>query len=107
MNKPLEQMTPQEQNFYYFKLHDANNDNRLDGLEIIAAFDHVHDEEFSHDESANSNGTHGKNSTGTERLSDAELINLIDDILKDEDLDRDGFISYDEFKYALEKEKRP
>lgn len=105
VNKPLEQMTPQEQNFYYFKLHDTNNDNRLDGLEIIAAFDHVHDEEFAYDETANGNTTDEKTANATERLPDAELINLIDDILKDEDLDRDGFISYDEFKHALEKDR--
>ncbi len=86
-------MTPEEQNFYYFKLHDTNQDNRLDGLEVIAAFDHAHEEE------------NDQNNTHTERLGDEELINLIDDILKDEDLDRDGFISYDEFKHALEKDK--
>ena len=86
-------MTAEEQNFYYFKLHDTNQDNRLDGLEVIAAFDHAHEEE------------NGENSTHYERLGDDELINLIDDILKEEDLDRDGFISYDEFKHALEKDK--
>ncbi len=90
-------MTPEEQNFYYFKLHDTNNDNRLDGLEVIAAFDHVHEEEYIHDDTSNG--------TQTERLADEELTNLVDDILKDEDLDRDGFISYEEFKHALEKEK--
>jgi Ca2+-binding EF-hand superfamily protein len=89
-------MTSEEQNFYYFKLHDTNNDNRLDGLEVIAAFDHVHEEEFSQE---------GQNNTETERLGDDELTNLVDDILKEEDLDLDGFISYEEFKRALEKDK--
>ncbi len=97
INKPTEDMTPEEQNFYYFKLHDTNNDNRLDGLEVIAAFDHVHEEEYLHDDTPNN--------TQSERLADEELTNLVDDILKDEDLDRDGFISYDEFKHALEREK--
>ena len=73
-------MTPEEQNFYYFKLHDTNNDNRLDGLEVIAAFDHVHEEEYAHDDTTNE-----QNSTQTERLADEELTNLVDDILKDED----------------------
>jgi Ca2+-binding EF-hand superfamily protein len=94
-------MTPEEQNFYYFKLHDTNNDNRLDGLEVIAAFDHVHDEEYSHDD----NNINEKNHTQIERLPDEELTNLVDDIFKDEDLDRDGFISYEEFKRALENDK--
>ena len=93
-------MTPEEQNFYYFKLHDTNNDNRLDGLEVIAAFDHVHEEEYAHDETPN-----GQNNTHVDRLADEDLTNLVDDILKDEDLDRDGYISYEEFKHALEREK--
>jgi Ca2+-binding EF-hand superfamily protein len=100
INKPTEEMTPEEQNFYYFKLHDTNNDNHLDGLEVIAAFDHVHDEEYAHEIITNE-----QNSTETERLGDDELTNLVDDILKEEDLDRDGFISYEEFKHALEKDK--
>lgn len=40
INKPKEQMTPDEQNFYYFKLHDYDNNNMLDGLELVSAFAH-------------------------------------------------------------------
>lgn len=97
INKPKEQMTPEEQNFYYFKLHDTNNDNRLDGLEIVAAFDHVHQEE-----NTNSTATDHPPPPPPDRLADEELIRLVDDILKEEDMDRDGFISYDEFKRAIE-----
>jgi Ca2+-binding EF-hand superfamily protein len=100
INKPTEEMTPEEQNFYYFKLHDTNNDNRLDGLEVIAAFDHVHEEEYAHEATID-----GQNNTVIERLDDEELTKLVDDILKEEDLDHDGFISYEEFKHALEKDK--
>ncbi|UJR25169.1 hypothetical protein I4U23_006525 [Adineta vaga] len=96
INKPKEQMTPEEQNFYYFKLHDTNNDNRLDGLEIVAAFDHVHQEENTN------NSTTVQPPTPHERLADEELIRLVDDILKEEDRDRDGYISYEEFKRAIE-----
>lgn len=95
INKSPEDMTAEEQNFYYFRLHDTNNDNRLDGLEVIAAMDHVHDESFTDEQDNNQ----------TDRMPDDELINLVDDILKEEDLDRDGFISYEEFKHALEKDK--
>ena len=41
INKPKEQMTPDEQNFYYFKLHDYDNNNMLDGLELVSAFAHT------------------------------------------------------------------
>lgn len=91
-------MTPEEQNFYYFKLHDTNNDNRLDGLEVVAAFNHVHQEENSN----NSTDPNAHAPAHEDRMSDEELIRLVDDILKEEDLDHDGFISYDEFKRAIE-----
>ena len=89
-------MTPEEQNFYYFKLHDTNNDNQLDGLEVVAAFDHVHQEEN------NSTTVTDQPPPHHERLADEELIRLVDDIFKEEDLDRDGYISYEEFKRAIE-----
>jgi len=96
-------MTPEEQNFYYFKLHDTNNDNRLDGLEVVAAFDHVHQEE-------NANNTTAEQQPPPphhERLADEELMRLVDDILKEEDLNRDGYISYQEFKRAIEGNANP
>jgi hypothetical protein len=40
INKPKEQMSIDEQNFYYFKLHDYDNNNVLDGLELVTAFAH-------------------------------------------------------------------
>lgn len=40
INKPKDQMTVEEQNFYYFKLHDYDNNNMLDGLELVNAFAH-------------------------------------------------------------------
>ncbi|CAF2365934.1 unnamed protein product [Rotaria sp. Silwood2] len=97
INTPKEEMTSEQQNFYYFKLHDTNDDNRLDGLEIVAAFDHAHQEEKS-----NTNDTTGQTPPHQERLVDEELIRIVDDILKEEDLDYDGYISYEEFKRAIE-----
>jgi len=99
VNKPKEEMTPEEQNFYYFKLHDTNNDNRLDGLEVVSAFNHVD----HHDD----NGVPNNDSQATPpppvpRLADEELIRLVDDIMREEDMDKDGFISYQEFKRAIE-----
>ncbi|XP_021366738.1 multiple coagulation factor deficiency protein 2 homolog, partial [Mizuhopecten yessoensis] len=35
------QMTPQEMEFHYFRLHDTNNDTKLDGLEILSALTHM------------------------------------------------------------------
>lgn len=43
-------MTDEEKSFYYFKLHDTNNDNFLDGLEMIKAALHRHGESETHDD---------------------------------------------------------
>jgi hypothetical protein len=40
INKPKEEMSAEEQNFYYFKLHDYDNNNKLDGIELVSAFAH-------------------------------------------------------------------
>lgn len=42
--KKKEEMTDEELQFHYFKLHDFDNNNLLDGLEIVKALTHMHDE---------------------------------------------------------------
>ena len=37
-------MTDRELQFHYFKLHDFDNNNLLDGLEIVKAVKHNHDQ---------------------------------------------------------------
>ena len=37
-----EQMTEDEVQFHYFKLHDYDDNNRLDGLELVSALTHYH-----------------------------------------------------------------
>ena len=34
-DKDTSQMTPEELQFYYFKQHDYDNNNQLDGIELI------------------------------------------------------------------------
>ena len=38
--KPYEKMTLAEQNFYNFKMHDVDNNNLLDGIEMFSAISH-------------------------------------------------------------------
>lgn len=40
INKPTSEMTEEEMQFHYFKVHDYNNDNKLDGIELISALTH-------------------------------------------------------------------
>ena len=36
----VNEMSDEEKSFYYFKLHDSNNDDALDGLELLHAATH-------------------------------------------------------------------
>ena len=43
VEKPKEEMTEEELEFHYFKLHDYDGNNKLDGTEITKAITHFHD----------------------------------------------------------------
>lgn len=44
MDVPIDtsKMTEQELQFHYFKMHDADNNNKLDGCELIKSLIHWH-----------------------------------------------------------------
>ncbi|MED6232880.1 hypothetical protein ATANTOWER_003716 [Ataeniobius toweri] len=44
IDKPEKDMTPQELQLHYFKMHDYDGNNLLDGLELATAITHVHKE---------------------------------------------------------------
>ena len=74
--------------FHYFKVHDYDNNDKLDGIELANAMSHYHDEET---------GEHA------EDYSEEELAGMVDQILEEDDLNSDGFIDYPEF---IESQKR-
>lgn len=82
-DKKPEDMSEQELQFHYFKLHDTDGNNKLDGLELVHAITHYHGEMPGTD--------------GNRVLGDTELAMTIDAILKDDDKDGDGYIDYTEF----------
>ncbi|TRY88743.1 hypothetical protein DNTS_029675 [Danionella cerebrum] len=86
IEKPEAEMTPQELQLHYFKMHDYDGNNLLDGLELATAITHVHREE------------RGDN----QPMREEDLINLIDDVLRDDDKNYDGYIDYAEFARSLE-----
>lgn len=51
-HKDVSEMTDDEKSFYFFKVHDTDNNNNLDGLEMIKAALHRHgeDEHVDNDE---------------------------------------------------------
>ncbi|XP_049456341.1 multiple coagulation factor deficiency protein 2 isoform X1 [Epinephelus fuscoguttatus] len=87
IDKPETDMSPQELQLHYFKMHDYDGNNLLDGLELATAITHVHREE------------RGENSAP---MKEEDLIILIDDVLKDDDKNNDGYIDYAEFAKSLE-----
>nr|XP_028580681.1 multiple coagulation factor deficiency protein 2 isoform X1 [Podarcis muralis] len=87
IDKPESEMSPQELQLHYFKMHDYDGNNLLDGLELATAISHVHKEE---------GGEH------TQTMKDEELISLIDGVLRDDDKNNDGYIDYAEFAKSLE-----
>lgn len=48
MDVPIDtsKMTDQELQFHYFKMHDADNNNKLDGCELIKSLIHWHGKFF-------------------------------------------------------------
>nr|3WHT_B Chain B, Multiple coagulation factor deficiency protein 2 [Homo sapiens]3WHU_B Chain B, Multiple coagulation factor deficiency protein 2 [Homo sapiens]3WNX_B Chain B, Multiple coagulation factor deficiency protein 2 [Homo sapiens]4YGB_B Chain B, Multiple coagulation factor deficiency protein 2 [Homo sapiens]4YGB_D Chain D, Multiple coagulation factor deficiency protein 2 [Homo sapiens]4YGC_B Chain B, Multiple coagulation factor deficiency protein 2 [Homo sapiens]4YGC_D Chain D, Multiple co len=81
------EMSPQELQLHYFKMHDYDGNNLLDGLELSTAITHVHKEEGSEQ---------------APLMSEDELINIIDGVLRDDDKNNDGYIDYAEFAKSLQ-----
>ncbi|KAJ8941138.1 hypothetical protein NQ318_004257 [Aromia moschata] len=95
MEVPIDtsKMTEQELQFHYFKMHDADNNNKLDGCELIKSLIHWHEQ-----------GSKEKQGTVEEKVfKDEELVNLIDPILNVDDYNKDGYIDYPEFIRAQQK----
>merc|ERR1711928_274074 len=87
-------MSEQELQFHYFKMHDADNNNKLDGCELVKSLIHWHDES-NHDPKG------GAPIPDPKIFTDEELRTMIDPILEQDDKNKDGFIDYPEFIPAL------
>lgn len=100
-------MSPEEMEFHYFRLHDTNNDTHLDGIEIMQAMAHmlpVPELTFAE-------------KLGKSKEQQAEMMaerfkgmqkyyeDLIDRVLHDDDVDKDGYLTYSEFARARRREE--
>ena len=96
LDEQVKMDTDEEMEFHYFKLHDYDNNNKLDGLELGAAMTHFHHDEATGD---------GDNPPPKPLpIGDQELATLVQQILKDDDLNDDGYVDYYEFVRS-QKEK--
>jgi Ca2+-binding EF-hand superfamily protein len=91
MDIPMDtsKMSEQELQFHYFKMHDSDGNDKLDGCELVKSLIHWHDAS-NHDPKAGP-------VPDAKIFKDAELINMIDPILEADDRNKDGFIDYPEF----------
>jgi len=97
MEVPIDtsKMTDQELQFHYFKMHDADNNNKLDGCELIKSLIHWHEQ--------GSKDHNSPNKVQEKIFKDEELVTLIDPILSMDDTNKDGYIDYPEFVRAQQK----
>lgn len=87
----VDSMSLEEVRFRYFKTHDTNGDNRLDGIEVIQAILHFQDED-------------GSIGPLHYSFTDDELELFVDPIFTKSDANNDGFLDYAEFM-SLQFEK--
>nr|CDJ84848.1 multiple coagulation factor deficiency protein 2 [Haemonchus contortus] len=77
-------MSEEQKRFHYFWINDLNHDGKLDGIEILKSMSHSHDGHL------------------TEIFSDEQVEKLVDISLNSLDLDRDGLVSFAEYKKITE-----
>ncbi|KAL5286455.1 MCFD2 family protein [Megaselia abdita] len=86
MEVPIDtsKMSEAELQFHYFKMHDSDNNNKLDGCELIKSLIHWHD------------GDDGEVQGSV--YTDEDLSSIIDDVLKLMDKNHDGLVDYAEYR---------
>lgn len=103
MDVPIDtsKMSEQELQFHYFKMHDSDNNNKLDGCELIKSLIHWHDtKDDDHHGDGGDHGAADPEKTEAHPQDDDTLQSLIDPILELMDKDHDGYISYPEYRAA-------
>jgi len=95
MDVPIDtsNMSEQELQFHYFKMHDSDGNNKLDGCELVKSLIHWHD-------SSNHDPKSGQPVPEEKIFKDDELVAMIDPILETDDKNKDGYIDYSEFVIA-------
>lgn len=115
-------MTEDEKNFFYFKLHDSDNNDVLDGLELLQAATH-HSVHVGHEEEGESEksdedkgfehiiGTLMTSVTSIREFSCSEptlvfrfLPEIIDDFIQFADFNNDGYLNYAEYMQAIKQD---
>lgn len=77
-----EEMSDEDLQFHFFRLHDYDGNRKLDGLELLHAVSHNQNE---------------SEITNKDETSDEANARTVDYILDEDDLNSDGYIDYPEY----------
>ncbi|XP_055587498.1 uncharacterized protein LOC129739953 isoform X5 [Uranotaenia lowii] len=101
MDVPIDtsKMSEQELQFHYFKMHDSDNNNKLDGCELIKSLIHWHDDDVKVDQS-------GRPLPEKQIFSDEDLAGIVDMVMSQMDTNGDGYVNYAEYKRSGVEENR-
>jgi len=103
------ELSPEEMEFHYFKMHDFDNNSHLDGLEILQAISHILPMTSTETDITKNHQDHVVPLSIPEMESTKEELNrqkqddfnyyidLIDRVLEEDDLNKDGYLSYPEY----------
>ncbi|CAF0898325.1 unnamed protein product [Brachionus calyciflorus] len=95
-------LTPEEIEFFYFMEHDFNNDSRLDGLEILSAIKHS---DLAKDLQIDTSKIEKSKQREAFNMEVNYYTDIIDEILKEDDLNNDGYLSYLEYSLARRRDE--
>ncbi|KAI8507530.1 hypothetical protein Bbelb_149100 [Branchiostoma belcheri] len=103
----INNMTPAEREFHFFKSHDSDKDHYLDGLEIMAAVSHNSDyDSFRRPAPEGETAEQERDRTDREHQERmAVFTGLVDKILSEDDTNNDGMISY--IEYVISRRREP
>ncbi|XP_055618862.1 multiple coagulation factor deficiency protein 2 homolog isoform X4 [Toxorhynchites rutilus septentrionalis] len=92
MEVPIDtsKMSEQELQFHYFKMHDSDNNNKLDGCELIKSLIHWH----AHDKKGSDQHT-----DESEKIiyTDDQLATIVEAVISHMDKNDDGFVNWAEY----------
>ncbi|XP_053679544.1 multiple coagulation factor deficiency protein 2 homolog isoform X3 [Anopheles nili] len=96
MDVPIDtsKMSEQELQFHYFKMHDSDNNNKLDGCELIKSLIHWHEKDDSQSDHHHEPVPY----------TDEQLSGIVDAVMKNMDRNNDGVVDWPE--YVLSSSRR-
>ncbi|KAK8740676.1 hypothetical protein OTU49_002645 [Cherax quadricarinatus] len=112
----IEKMSDKELDYHYFKIHDYDNNFGLDGLELLAAIVHIAADDDDDDEVIiDEEKLKGLSQQERKILQDHRqqkwdeklkfYTELVDDVLDENDNNKDGYLSWGEFRLAQNRRK--